>query len=81
MEMSVRVHFIDGTERIVSAKDIKHVGNEGARRGTALYDGKEYPIYNRVEWGFLWHEQEPVTGVDVDEWAREIQHEENERLI
>jgi len=52
-EDTVRVHFIDESERIVPAKDIKWVGEEGARRGTAIVDGKEIPIYNIVEWGFL----------------------------
>ncbi len=58
-EYTVKVHFIDGTERIVPAKDIRHVGEEGARRGTALVDGKEVPIYKRSEpeWGPLWYEQ------------------------
>jgi hypothetical protein len=55
--MTIRVHFIDGETRIVPAINIKHVGEEGARSATALYDDKEYPIYNRVEWGFLWEEQ------------------------
>lgn len=53
----VRVQFIDGSEYIVPAKDIHYVGEEGARSGTALVDGREVPIYNRVEWGFLWYEQ------------------------
>jgi hypothetical protein len=56
---TVRVHFINGSERIVPVKHIQDViGGEGARRATALYDGKEYPIYNRVEWGDLWYEQD-----------------------
>lgn len=58
METTVRVHFIDGTERIVPAKDIQEVGEEGARRGTAIDGEREVLIYNRVEWGFLWYEQE-----------------------
>jgi hypothetical protein len=57
-DYTVRVHFIDGSERIVPARDIKHVGEEGARRAIALDAGREVPIYNRVEWGFLWYEQE-----------------------
>ncbi len=57
-EYTVRVHFIDDSERIVPAKDIQHVGEEGARRAMALVDGREVPIYNRIEWGFLWYEQE-----------------------
>jgi hypothetical protein len=55
---TVRVHFIDGSERIVPVKDIQLVGEEGNRRGVALVDGREVPIYNRVEWGFLWYEQD-----------------------
>lgn len=64
---TVRVHFIDGSERIVPAKDIHVVGNEGARSGIALVNGKEVPIYNDPEWGFLWYEQEPVTRADSEE--------------
>jgi|SRR5579884_194937 len=56
-EYTVRVHFIDGSERIVPAKNIRHVGEEGARSGIAIVNGREIPIYNRVEWGFLWQEQ------------------------
>ncbi len=58
-EQTVRVHFIDGSEKIVPAKDIQYVGEEGARRGTALVNGKEVPIYKRSEpeWGPLWYEQ------------------------
>ncbi len=59
-ENTVRVHFIDGSEKIVPAKDIQWVGEEGARRATALVDGREVPIYKRSEpeWGPLWYEQE-----------------------
>jgi hypothetical protein len=59
-EYTVKVHFISGEERIVPAKDIKHVGEEDAQRGTALVDDKEVPIYKRSEpeWGPLWYEQE-----------------------
>jgi hypothetical protein len=39
-EYTVRVHFIDGSERIVPAKDIRHVGDEGARRAIALDAGR-----------------------------------------
>ena len=56
--MTVRVHFIDGTERIVPAKNIRPVGEEGARSATALVDGKEIPIYNRPDWNFTWYEQQ-----------------------
>ncbi len=56
-ENTVKVHFIAGHTAIVPAKNIRSVGEEGARSGTALVDGKEIPIYNRVEWGFLWEEQ------------------------
>lgn len=62
-EYTVRVSFIDGSERIVLAKDIQYVGEEGARCATALVDGREIPIYNRVEWGFLWCEQAVFTAV------------------
>ncbi len=76
---TVRVHFIDGSERIVPAKDIRFVGEEGARSATALVDGREVPIYNRVEWGYLWYEQEArtdtienittsVDDTDIDDW-------------
>ena len=57
-DYTVRVHFISGEERIVPAKNIHNVGEEGARSATAIVDGREVPIYNRVEWGFLWYEQE-----------------------
>jgi hypothetical protein len=58
-EYTVRVHFIDGSEKIAPAKDIQYVGEEGARRATALVDGKEVLIYKRSEpeWGPLWYEQ------------------------
>lgn len=54
----VRVHFIDGTERVVVAKDF-HWHEEGARSATAIVDGREVPIYKRQEpeWGPLWVEQ------------------------
>lgn len=55
---TVRVHFIDGSERVVTAKDIQQVGGEGDLRAKALVDGREVPIYKRVEWGFLWYEQD-----------------------
>ncbi len=48
-ENTVRVHFIDGSEKIVPAKDIQYVGEEGARKATALVDGREVPIYKRSE--------------------------------
>lgn len=57
-EYTVRVHFIDGTESIVPAVNIHNVGEEGARSGTVIVDGREVPIYNRPEWDFLWYEQE-----------------------
>jgi hypothetical protein len=57
---TVRVHFINGETKIVPAENIEYVGEEGAQRGVALVDGKRVPIYNRVEWGFLWEEQEVV---------------------
>ena len=55
---TVRVHFIDGTERVVPAKDF-HWHEEGARSATALVDGREVPIYRRAEpeWGNKWVEQ------------------------
>src|SRR5436305_7578179 len=56
-EYTVKVHFISGDERIVSAISIHDVGEEGARSATALVDGREVPIYNRPEWGFVWYEQ------------------------
>jgi hypothetical protein len=55
---TVRVHFISGEERIVPTKHIQDVGEGSDRRGVALVDGREVPIYNRVEWGFLWYEQD-----------------------
>jgi hypothetical protein len=75
-DTTVRVHFIDDTERIVPAKDIRHVGEEGARRATAMVDGREIPIYNRPDWPdpWLWEEQEaaPVREPDniwyQDDW-------------
>jgi hypothetical protein len=57
-DYTVQVHFIDGSQRIVPAKNIHNVGEEGARSATAIVDGREVPIYNRVEWGLLWYEQE-----------------------
>jgi hypothetical protein len=56
-EYTVRVHFIDGSERIVPAINIHDIGDEGAKSATALVDGREVPIYNKPEWGFLWYEQ------------------------
>jgi len=58
-EYMVRVHFIDGSERIVPAKNIHWVGEEGAQSGIALVDGREVRIYKRSEpgWGPLWYEQ------------------------
>lgn len=66
-EYTVKVHFIDGSEKIVPAKDIQWVGEEGARRGTALVDGREVPIYKRSEpeWGPLWYEQEKKLDKDA----------------
>lgn len=66
-EYTVKVHFIDGSERIVPAKDIQFVGGEGAKRGTALVDGREVPIYKRQEpeWGPLWYEQEKFLDKDA----------------
>lgn len=57
-EKTVRVHFIDGSERVVTAKDF-HWKEEGAQSATALVDGREVPIYKRSEpeWGPLWYEQ------------------------
>ncbi len=70
-EYTVKVHFIDGSERIVPAKDIQWVGEEGARRSTALVDGKEVPIYKRSEpeWGPLWYEQEQTTLEERGDWC------------
>lgn len=56
-EYTVKVHFISGDERIVPAINIHDRGEEGARSAIALVDGREVPIYNRPEWGFLWYEQ------------------------
>lgn len=69
---TVRVHFNDGHMAIVPAKDIHWIGEEGARHGIALVDGQEVPIYNRVEWGFLWEEQ-----MDMNTWLA-LQAEEKE---
>jgi hypothetical protein len=57
--VKVRVHFIDGSERLVPATGFKYVGEEGARSAIALVDGREVPIYKRAEpeWGNLWEEQ------------------------
>ena len=73
-EYTVRVHFINEEEHIVPAKDIRHVGEEGARRAIALHEGKEYPIYNRPEWGFLWYEQRPANEIPLS-------HEQVEEMI
>ncbi len=76
-EYTVKVHFIDGSEKIVPAKDIQWVGEEGAKRGTALVDGKEVPIYRRSEpeWGPLWYEQErrPEPEEDYEEDEEEVE--------
>lgn len=56
-EYTVKVHFISGDERIVPAINIHDIDDEGARTATALFDGREVPIYNKPEWGFLWYEQ------------------------
>ena len=68
-EYTVRVHFIDGSERIVPVKDIRWVGEEGARRATVLVDGREVPIYKRSEpeWGPLWYEQVEVQPLSIDQ--------------
>jgi hypothetical protein len=73
-EYTVRVHLISGEERIAPAKNIHHVGEEGARRGVAIVDGIIVPIYNRVEWGYLWYEQEPLR--DPDDPPAQISHME-----
>jgi hypothetical protein len=70
-EYTVRVHFISGDERIVSAVHFHNVGEEGERSATALVDGFEVPIYNRPEWDFLWYEQERREGTALPEWAQE----------
>lgn len=54
------VQFIDG--RLVEGvqiTDVQHVGDEGARSGTAHYQGKTYPVYNSIVDGFnpIWVEQ------------------------
>lgn len=66
-EHTVRVKFIDGTERIVVAKDF-HWHEEGARSATAIVDGREVPIYKRQEpeWGNMWVEQALPWGVCVE---------------
>jgi hypothetical protein len=56
-DYTVQVHFIDGSQRIVPAKNIHSVGEEGARSATAIMDGREVPIYNHPEDGYLWYEQ------------------------
>ena len=82
-EQTVKVHFIDGSEKIVPAKDIQHVGEEGARKATALVDGKEVPIYKRSEpeWGPLWYEQAGVhlatCQCAVCRWQRAQAHDEH----
>ncbi len=67
---TVRVHFIDGHTAIVPAKNIRHVGDEGAQSGVALVDGKEIRIYLRVEWGWTWEEQEALAGDDYYDEVR-----------
>jgi len=54
------VQLIDGRLlENVQVKNIKHVGDEGSRSGTAVIDGKEYPVYNSIVDGFsnVWTEQ------------------------
>jgi hypothetical protein len=73
-DFTVRVHFIDETERIVPIKpgSLQAVGEEGARRAIALVDEYEVRIYNRVEWGYLWEEQ-----MSMDEWlAAQVEEKE-----
>jgi hypothetical protein len=70
---TVRMHFISGEERIVAAKNIHQVGEEGARSATAIVGGREIPIYNRVEWGFLWEVQE-AAGQDYDPAIMDERH-------
>lgn len=66
-EQTVRVQFIDGSERVVPAKDFHWVGEEGAQSAIALVDGREVPIYRRAEpeWGNKWVEQ-----MDYEEWKK-----------
>jgi hypothetical protein len=61
-KFTVRVHFINDEIKVVEAKDIKHVGNEGAKSGVALYDGREIPIYRRDEWNIWWEQYVPRSG-------------------
>jgi hypothetical protein len=60
-DYTIRVHFIDGSERIVPVKNIHWIGNEGVRSATALVDGREVPVYRRSEpeWT-MWYEQEAM---------------------
>lgn len=77
-EMTVRVKFIDGTERIVPAKDFHWVGEEGAQSATAIVDGREVPIYRRAEpeWGDKWVEQ-----MDYEQWKAQQRAEQLEQLL
>lgn len=54
-----KVKLIDG--RVVDAQltDIQHVGDEGSRRAIAIFEDREYPVYNSIVDGFdpIWYEQ------------------------
>lgn len=53
-------------------KNIRHVGDEGARSGTVILpDEQEIPVYNHPENGTIWYEQ-----MSLDEW-RASQVEKN----
>ena len=79
-DTTVRVHFIDGHTAIVPAKNIKHVGEEGAQSGVAIVNGKEIRIYLRVEWGWTWEEQEALAGDDYYDEVRLREEMEDSEL-
>ena len=64
---TAKVVLIDGREVTAILTTIEHVGNEGSRRATAHYEGKEYPVYHSIdEIGIhpasihIWYEQQTL---------------------
>lgn len=63
------IFLISGEMQELPVKDIKHVGTEGARQGTAvLPDGREVPVYNHPDTGRdVWYEQESQANTSQNE--------------
>lgn len=64
---TAQVYFTDGTTRIVPLTSIHTMEDPSIRKAYILVDGRKIPVYNRVEWGFLWCEQEVFIAVSTNE--------------